>query len=466
MHSNAVEFARHPMCAGAPTNAKPPACFILNIGDELLAGDVVNTNLTFLAARARALGFEVRGGWLIRDRLDEIVQTLECISTLEPRPSVCLVSGGLGPTTDDLTAVAIAAAAGVDVRLDAVALKRLEAKFSMNGWVMAASNRKQANFPEGSTILPNPIGTAEGFAVQIGGCRVFAMPGVPRELKRMMCGPVEAELCRSFALRPIPRRVYRVLGMGESSVAELVEPLVAAMRSESPGLAALFVHYRASTPEVSIVLEGVSDTNGHCASEDELRRFDLGLLERLGHHLYGIGTASLASRVLHGLRAAGVRLATAESCTAGGVARTLAALPGASAVLDGGVIAYDNQIKARVLGVSSALLEAHGAVSEPVARAMAEGARSVMGSDLGVSVTGIAGPSGGTPEKPLGTVHIAVSDAETTTHKELHLRGGRGTVQRSAERWALKLVWDRLIQKGLVNVGELHEALDEGHLVG
>lgn len=436
------------------TSIASPTCVILNIGDELLAGDVVNSNQAFMAARAHQLGFVVRQAFCVRDRVDEIVAILRRVAG---ESSVCLVSGGLGPTSDDLTAAAIAAAAGVELERDLEAVARLEEKFRRVGRTMAEINKKQADFPAGSSVLPNPLGSAEGFTLRLGGCHVFATPGVPREMKKMMVEQIEPRLRETFSLSPVPRRVYRVLGMGESSIAEIVEPLVAQVRGRSPQLAGMFVHYRASTPEVTIVLEALPASDGAQASLDDLRVFDPLFLQGLGPALYGIGTAELAPRLLKALTEAGLRLATAESCTGGAVSASLAAIPGASAALEGGIISYSNAIKTKLLGVPEEILREHGAVSEPTARAMAIGARAALGSDLSVSVTGIAGPTGGSAEKPVGTVHFGVFDGEVFEHKQLHLFGPRGTVQRAAQRWALKLVWDRLVARGLAQVIELDQ---------
>jgi nicotinamide-nucleotide amidase len=426
----------HPLAPSAPVCAH-----LLTIGDEILAGDIVNTNAAFLGTRCRRIGLTVVRAQTVRDRVSEIVPAI-LEATRHAR--VCLVCGGLGPTSDDLTTVAVAEAAGVGVRRDAAALARLEAKFAALGRAMPEANRKQADFPAGADILDNPIGSAEGFALDLGGCRVFVMPGVPRELHKMMREQVEPWISEHLDLREVPRRIYRMLGRGESAVAEAISPVLAQARTRSPGLAAMFVHYRASMPEVQVVLEGTPGPDGVGATQDELAELDAPLLDAMGGALYGIGSASLAPRVIEGVRRAGHWIGTAESCTGGGVGQALASVPGASACFAGGIIAYDNRIKIEKLGVAESLLHEHGAVSEAVACAMAEGGRRALGVDLCVAITGIAGPSGGTPEKPVGTVHIAVCDADGSAHRRVQLRGDRGTVQRAAGAWALKLAWDRL----------------------
>ena len=425
---------------------------MIAVGDELLAGDTINTNAAFIGQRCRALGIVLRHVATVRDRVSEVVAAVDLAAR---RCDVCFMSGGLGPTTDDLTTEAVAAAAGVPLRRDAEAEARLEAKFRAFGVAMPDANRKQADFPEGATILANPIGSAEGFAVDLHGCRIFVMPGVPREVHRMLTEEIEPDIRSRFELRSVPRRVYRLLGRGESSVARSLEPVIEAARARSPGLAAMFVHYRAAMPEVSVTFEAVPGEDGVAATAEELASLDGPVFEVLSPAVYGIGRADLAPRLLEALRKAGLRLSTAESCTGGGVGKLLAAVSGASDVFDGGVISYSNAVKMKLLGVPEESLAQHGAVSEPVARAMACGAREATGSDLGVGITGIAGPSGGSAEKPVGTVHIAVSDAEGIEHKKLQLRGKRGSVQKSAELWALKLVWDRLRARGLAQIEEM-----------
>jgi len=436
---------------------------IVTVGDELLAGDIVDGNKAVMAACARAEGLEVVRAVSVRDRLGEISEALQEVAASS---DVCLVSGGLGPTTDDLTSAAVAQAAGVAMMRDRDAEVRLEEKFRRYGRPMAETNRKQADFPEGAEILANPIGSAEGLRMSMPGprgCQVFVMPGVPRELGKMLTEQVVPRLRERFAARPVPRRIYRVLGHGESSVASRIEDLLARARARSPGLAAIYVHYRASMPQVTVILEATPDPdgpNGAQASAAELASVDLEMIEALSPGIYGIGEVELAPRVVMAMSEAGLRLSCAESCTGGGLGSLFTSVPGSSACFRGGVISYDNEIKERLLGVPAELLAAHGAVSEPVARAMALGARARLGSDLSVGITGIAGPSGGSPEKPVGTVHIAVADglenAESPDvfHRVLMLRGNRGTVQRAAAQWALKLVWDRLVAHGVAAIAE------------
>lgn len=226
-------------------------------------------------------------------------------------------------------------------------------------------------------------------------------------------------------------------------------------------MAAVFLHYRASTPEVTIVLEALTDDDGNSASTEELAALDDAIARVLAPSVYGIGEADLATRIIASATQHRVRIATIESCTGGLASAMLSAVPGASECLDGGIVAYDNRIKHAHVHVDAALLAEHGAVSEPVARAMAEHGRLALGSDLCVAITGIAGPGGGSPEKPVGTVHLAVADATSTTHLRLQLRGDRGTLQRSAAMWAHKLLWDRLVERGLASIASLDPVATE-----
>ncbi|NVB36363.1 CinA family nicotinamide mononucleotide deamidase-related protein [Pseudenhygromyxa sp. WMMC2535] len=418
---------------------------LLTIGDELLAGDIIDRHKAWLGQRCRALGIEVVGAATVRDRREEIVAAMTQAAS---RAQLCLVTGGLGPTTDDLTAQAAASAAGVELERRPELAERLEAFFASRGRALLETNLKQADLPAGAEVLDNPIGTAAGFAVDIQGCLLFAMPGVPREVHKMMREQVEPRISARFALTPVPRRVYRAIGRGESSVQQDVHQRIEAARQRSPGLANVFVHYRARYPEVQLILEATPGPDGAAASAEELASLDPELCAALGRAVFAVGTqdgpAEIGPQLVRHLVESGQTLATAESCTGGGVGEAITAVPGSSAIYLGGVIAYANTVKQRQLGVPAQLLEAQGAVSEPVARAMAEGARAALGSDIAVATTGIAGPGGGSEDKPVGTVDIAVASERGTTYKRLRLFGDRAQVRRGAVSWALKLVWDHL----------------------
>lgn len=429
---------------------------ILTIGDELLSGDTVNSNLAFLGERCRRLGVAVVRAVSVRDRIEEIVAALADAARWA---DVCLISGGLGPTSDDLTAEAVARACGVPLVRDAEAVATIEGWFRRFNRPMPDINRKQADLPAGADMLVNPIGTAPGFAVSLPEsadrgrrCWVACMPGVPREMKRMMVEQVEPRLARDFELPVVRRRIYRAIGRGESAIAVDIEPIVAAARRRSPGLANLYLHYRAAAPQVLVITEGTPGPDGARATAEELAGLDADFEAALRPALYGLGEADLPARVVGALCRGGKTAVVAESCTGGRVGALFTEVPGSSACFLGGVIAYDNRIKIEALGVSGADLAAHGAVSEAVARAMAVGARTRLGSDFAVAITGIAGPGGGSDSKPVGTVDVAVADAEGCSYKRLSLSGERALIQHMAATWALKLLWDRLVELGLARV--------------
>jgi nicotinamide-nucleotide amidase len=422
---------------------------LLMIGDELLAGDVVDKNKAFLGQRCRTLGVEVVRASTVRDREDEIVAAMREAAGVA---DICLVSGGLGPTTDDLTAAAAAIAAGVELIRHVDLAARIEAFFAARGRAMVEANLKQADLPTGATVLDNPIGTAVGFAVNLTvqdhSCWLFSMPGVPRELHKMMLEQVEPRVAERFELRPIPRRVYRSLGRGESAVQHAITDLLAAARTRSPGLANIYVHYRARYPEVQVILEATPGSDGASATQRELAELDGPMREAIAPALYAIGPddgpAELPELLVHALIERGLTIATAESCTGGGIGEAITKVAGSSACFVGGVIAYSNQVKIEAVGVAPELLDAHGAVSEPVSRAMAEGIRARLRTDIGISTTGIAGPGGGTPDKPVGTVDVSVATASGTSYQRLRLFGSRDAIRQATVAWALKLVWDEL----------------------
>jgi nicotinamide-nucleotide amidase len=432
-----------------------PRAHLLTIGDELLSGDVVDSNKAWLAERCRLLGVEVVRAATLRDREDEIVAAIQAAAA---HAELVITSGGLGPTTDDLTALAVARAGGLGLERNAELAARITAFFSQRmpgNQALIELNLKQADLPAGAVVLDNPIGTAAGFGVHLRGqCWVFSLPGVPRELRKMMREQVEPRVIANFGVAPIARRIYRAIGRGESSLQQGVTPMLEQARMRSPGLAAMYVHYRARYPEVTLILEATPDAAGNTATPDELATLDAALHEGIGPALYAIGPgrgpADLASAIVRTLSERGLTLVSAESCTGGGIGEAITTVAGSSACFLGGVIAYANAVKQAQLGVPAELLEQHGAVSEPVARAMAEGARNNLKADLGIAVTGIAGPGGAVPGKPVGTVDVALAHAGGTEYKRLSLLGNRATVRRATVLWALKMIWDHLGQPPLV----------------
>jgi nicotinamide-nucleotide amidase len=378
---------------------------ILTIGDELLRGEIVDSNKSFLSERLLTLDIETCWHSSVRDDPDDM---RDAFRRAAERSEVVLVSGGLGPTRDDLTTEVLARCFDRELCLDESALEGIRGFFRSLGRDMTENNAKQAWFPKGAEVLPNPIGTAPGFALDLGQALFFCMPGVPRELTRMTDEQVLPRLAartEGDGERPVVRAaLLRTFGMGESTLdAELAD--IAAGGDVTLG-------FRTAFPDN--YLRPVA--RGATAAEAEARLASVcdAIHERLGALVYAEGEETMEAVVGRLLGEAGKSIAVAESCTGGLVAERITQVAGASKYFVGGVVAYANSAKRDLLGVPAAALAEHGAVSEPVARAMAEGVRKRFGADIGVANTGISGPGGGSDEKPVGLVHLALSRLEGT----------------------------------------------------
>ncbi len=396
---------------------------ILAIGNELLDGSLADTNTARLAGLLRARGLAVHRGQTVPDEPDAIVAALAHAAA---RSDLVLVTGGLGPTEDDLTVEAAAAFAGVPLETDQAILDALKERYAARGFPFTPNNAKQARLPRGAVALHNAAGTAPGVRLEHAGATFFFFPGVPREVQRLAEDHLLPWLEAHAPVRPVESRVFKTFGKTESQVATLLEPL--------PRDPRVHVAYRAHFPEIRLTLHATdADADARRALLDDLTRHVRRLLgplifsERPGD--------TMASVVARALSARGLTLATAESCTGGLLASLLTDVPGASAWFIEGAVTYANESKLRRLGVDPALLQRHGAVSEAVARAMAQGQRAATGADLAVAVTGIAGPTGGTEDKPVGTVHLALASAEGTTHLHRRFPFDRGR-NRLASAWA------------------------------
>ena len=379
---------------------------ILTIGDELLRGEIVDTNKALLADRLLGLDVETRFQATVGDDPAEMTDAFVRAAS---RVDVVLVSGGLGPTRDDLTADVLGRTFGRRLVLDEGALETIRAFFRRVGREMTENNAKQAWFPEGAEILPNPVGTAPGFALEAGGAVFFCMPGVPRELSLMLEEQVLPRIAKRRGGGEVVRaRLLRTFGMGESALdAELSDVAI------SGGVS---LGFRTAFPDN--YLRPVARAASAAEAEEKLDRICAAIRARLGPLVYGEGEAETLPAVLGRLlRERGLSLAVAESCTGGLVAERITEVAGASDYFLGGVVAYANAAKEALLDVPRELLERHGAVSDPVARAMAEGVRRRFGADFGVATTGISGPGGGTPDKPIGLVHVALA-REGGTHAD------------------------------------------------
>ncbi|HRE90127.1 MAG TPA: CinA family nicotinamide mononucleotide deamidase-related protein [Myxococcota bacterium] len=378
---------------------------ILTIGNELLNGDLADTNTQRLARFARARGLFIQAAQTVPDTLEAIVDALALAAR---RADLILVSGGLGPTSDDLTLEAAARFAGVELTPHAPTVARLEARFAERGLTMTPNNLRQARVPATAEVFDNPVGTAPHVQLQVGATRLFFFPGVPHELARLCDDYLGPWLEENAPIRRYRSAIFRTFGKTESGVASLIE------RALTPE-PRMHVAYRAHFPEIQVSLH-VDE-----ADADEAERLLLASATIVREQLADIvfserADEGLVEVVARELTARGETLALAESCTGGLVARMCTELAGASRWFLEGFVTYSNTGKSGRLGVDPALIEAHGAVSEAVARAMAEGAQKVTGADWALSITGIAGPDGGTADKPVGTVHLALAGPDGTTH--------------------------------------------------
>ncbi len=399
---------------------------VLSIGTEITRGEIVNTNATWICDALTALGFEVTEIASVDDDRDRICQTLVRLGAAH---DLIICSGGLGPTTDDLTTECVSMVTGCPMVRDPATVQVLYERFRKIGRPVSASNLKQADFPSGATVLSNAAGTAPGFSITIGRALTFFFPGVPLELERIWKDHVEAVL-RTMAPRQMYQIRLRTYGMGESAVGELLSGVEQAF----PWLT---IGYRASFPEVEVKVLARGSSLDQARSRAETATAVV--RERLGKIVYSQGSTTMVGTVAQAMRTRGATLALAESCTGGLVAQLLTSEP-ASDYFSGGVVTYSNEAKTALLGVPAALIEANGAVSEEVAVAMAQGVRRVTGASFGVALTGIAGPTGGTAEKPVGLVHWAVAHEGGVEARNKVFWGDRRKIQRNAAFAALDLL--------------------------
>ncbi|HZB83967.1 MAG TPA: competence/damage-inducible protein A [Rubrobacteraceae bacterium] len=409
---------------------------ILAVGTEVLLGDLVDTNTAWLSARLAALGVSVYRHVTVGDNKQRIVAALLEASS---RADLVITTGGLGPTSDDLTNECLGLAAGRQMVEYPEARRHVDEMFARFGREPTSSNYKQALFPEGSRLIPNPLGTAMGALLELDGALVATFPGVPIEMKRMFEETLEPFIKQRTEGSIVSRTLW-FTGIGESAVAEKVQDLLDA---SDPTVAPLAgqgkVRLRVTARAAS--LEEAEKRIEPVAEE---------ILNRLKKYYFGEDDETLEGVVGRLLTEKGATLALAESCTGGLLAKRLTDRAGSSAYFVEGLVTYSNEAKERLLGVPHELLVEHGAVSEPVARAMAEGVREDADTDYGLSITGVAGPDGGTEEKPVGLVFVGLSDVSGTVAEKLDLsawgRSREAIRERSANR-AFDLLRRRILEK-------------------
>ena len=395
---------------------------LINTGTEILLGSIVNTNAAWLGNRLFEAGFRVGrvtvvpDGYAINEAMRESAR----------RADIVIVSGGLGPTSDDVTREALCDVCGVDMYRDEHVAEWLKSYFERRGIPIAECNFKQAMVPDGAAVLENSNGTAPGLVMPASGSlpMFILLPGPPAELKPMVEHSV-MPLLEDLADEDISHlRVFRLVGIGESDLQELVDDSLHQVEG-------LEVAYCARVGEVDVRLVG---------SEVALKQGEARLRILAGAYVLAPVGASLEKAVVCHLAQQGLKAATAESCTGGLIAKRITDLPGASCVFRGGVVSYTNEVKASVLGVPQETLDRYGAVSEPVARAMAEGVRRITGSDLSVATTGLAGPDGDDRGNPVGTVFVALSTPERTVVRHMNCGSGRERVRMLASHCAFDLL--------------------------
>ena len=377
---------------------------ILTIGNELTSGRTQDTNSSLMARIFSTQGWPVSLMMSVGDD-DRLIK--QALGYILAQSDAVVVTGGLGPTADDITTAAIARAFGLELYRDEAVLRHIRGIFEKYRLNWTENNAKQADFPEGAEVIPNPVGTAAGFALKQKGKVIAVIPGVPREVERMLPEGVLPILRREFpeAAQHVAVRTIKTFGLSEAAVDQTLADL-------DPARLGVSIGFYPNFPENHIVLTARGAVETEVASR--VGAAAEGGISRLKKYIFAYDGETLEGLVAKYLTEKGWTLAVAESCTGGLVTDRLTDIPGSSAFLERSVVTYSNAAKVDLLGVPADMLEAYGAVSEPTARRMAEGIRKLAGTDLGLAITGIAGPAGGTEQKPVGTVYIALTDGKQT----------------------------------------------------
>jgi nicotinamide-nucleotide amidase len=406
------------------------AC-ILAIGSEMLTPFRVDTNSLFITDRLNTIGYDVRLKAVVADDVGEQARVIEGAFAWA---DLIVVTGGLGPTEDDVTRDAVARALGLTLDVDESIVDRLRERFARRGMAMPEINRRQAMVPRGAEVLPNPNGTAPGLWLERGSTALVLLPGPPREMKPMLETVIAERLAPKSSGAGLFRRVLKITGRAESDVDAQASPV--------------YVKWTAQAVPISTtILAVLGQIELHLTAQSADKRgadavLDAAVAELqtvLGSSVYSTDGRALEAVVGDLLREHQMTVAVAESCTGGLLASRLTDVPGSSEYLDRGVVCYSNQSKTDLAAVPPSTIEQNGAVSEPVAQAMAEGIRSRAGTRIGIGITGIAGPGGGTPEKPVGTVAIAVTVDDEVRRRTFQFIGSREMVKFQATQSALNM---------------------------
>jgi nicotinamide-nucleotide amidase len=399
---------------------------LLLTGNELMTGDIVDSNSAMVAR------YLANDGWAIRKKLtvgDDLAELVAAIRWLASDCDVLLVNGGLGPTIDDMTAQALADACDVGLAEHAAALHDLQQWCTRIGLTLNAANRKQAVLPNGCSIVANAIGSAPGFSMRLGNCQIICTPGVPRELDIMLTAEILPALRAQFPVGTSQVRRFALFGIGESSLQQRISDSISDWPSD------VELGFRAGFPQLDLKL-GTQTLAARASVEQLLPRLE----PLIADFLIGEGEITVAARVVQLLTERQKKLTLAESCTGGQIATLITQVPGASKVLDAGFITYSNRVKHDVLAVDNTVLQTEGAVSEAVVLQMAAGALARSGADYAIAVSGIAGPDGGSADKPVGTVWIAWGERDDLRAQRLQINFPRQQFQQYVSYIGLDLI--------------------------
>lgn len=402
---------------------------IISIGNEILGGNIVDTNANYIIKKLKGINLNVQHVSAVADEESEIVAQLKEACQ---RSQIIITTGGLGPTEDDITFQSVAKTFQLNLVKYPEAERHMIERISKIGVSVSPSNLKQSFLPEGSICIINPYGTAPAMILEKEGKVIISLPGVPLEMKNLLSEQIIPFLEKNFPnLEHIQSRIIRTSGLGESNLNDMIKDFIISNRKLNIGI-------YASPEDIKIQLNALAKTAEETKNIlDEATRQ---LKVILGDYIFGYDNESLEEVTGNLLRRKKLSLAVAESCTGGMLGETLTTVPGSSDYFKGGIISYDGEIKEKLLGVPHTLLTRFGEVSEPVAKAMAEGARKKCNSDVGLSITGIAGPTGGSEEKPVGLVYIGLADAGQTLVQKHYFHNGRQAIRLRSVRRALNML--------------------------
>jgi competence/damage-inducible protein CinA-like protein len=415
------------------------AC-ILAVGSEMLTPFRLDTNSLFITERLNAIGYDVRLKAVVGDDVSELADVIESAIAWA---DLIVISGGLGPTEDDITRDAVARVLHVPIDVDERIVDRIRERFARRNLAMPEINRRQGMVPRGATVIDNPNGTAPGLWLESGKTAIVLLPGPPRELKPMFDTLVRDRLAPASSGGGLFRRVLRITGRTESDVDAHAQPIYGPWTKQAVPISTTILAVLGQI-ELHLTAHAPSQAQADAALNEATRQLE----EALAPAVYSVDGRTLEVVIGDLLRERKLTIAVAESCTGGLLASRLTDVPGSSAYVERGVVCYSNQSKTDMAGVPEALIRAHGAVSEPVAEAMAAGIRACAGTNIGVGITGIAGPDGGTPEKPVGTVCIAVLLNDEKWVRTFPFFGGREMVKFQATQAAMNMLRLMLLKGG------------------